>query len=155
MIRNAFLKKNPFPFFFRIQFLSSNFRDPMLRQIEQEYGLTRPEFSILICLSLRPGMSAIDIAEITRQPENTLGRGVSLLLDKQYITKEPDPTDGRRYKLYLTTTGRERYDSFIHLFVEANDRMVDCLTPKECEQLDALLDKMCASVRASATWATL
>ena len=155
MIRNAFLKKNSFPFFFRIQFLSSNFRDPMLRQIEQEYGLTRPEFSILICLALRPGMSAIDIAEITRQPENTLGRGVSLLLDKQFITKEPDPKDGRRYRLHLTRTGRDQYDAFIHLFTEANERMVGCLSAKELEQFDMLLDKICASVRASPTWAAL
>lgn len=153
MIRNTFLKKNPFPFFFRIQFLSSNFRDPMMRQIEQEYNLTRPEFSIIICLALRPGMSAIDVAEITRQPENTLGRGVSLLLDKQLITKEPDPRDGRRYKLHLTSKGRERYASFIHLFTESNDRMVECLNAKEREQLDILLDKMCASIRTSQTWA--
>lgn len=152
MIRNTFLKKNSFPFFFRVQFLSSNFRDPLLRQIEQQFGLTRPEFSILICLSLRPGMSAIDIAEITRQPENTLGRGVSILVEKAFITKEPDPADGRRYKLYVTPAGRETYESFVHLFVEANDEMVDCLTAKEREQLDHLLDKMCADVRASRTW---
>ena len=153
MVRNAFLKKNSFPYFFRVQFLSSNFRDPLLRQIEQQYGLTRPEFSILICLSLRPGMSAIDIAEITRQPENTLGRGVSLLLEKAFIIKEPDPSDGRRYKLYVTPAGRKTYELFIHLFTEANDAMVACLTAKEREQLDHLLDKMCAAIRSSRTWA--
>lgn len=152
MIRNTFLKKNSFPFFFRIQFLSSNFRDPLMRQIEQEYGLTRPEFSIMICLSLRPGMSAIDISDITRQPENTLGRGVSLLLDKGFITKEPDPKDGRRFRLFLTPQGREAQKSFMHLFVEANDDMIDCLTAAERKQLDGLLDKMCAAVRSNRTW---
>ncbi len=153
MIRNTFLKKNDFPYFFRIQFLSSNFRDPLLRRIEQEHGLTRPEFSILICLALRAGISAIDIADITRQPENTLGRGVSLLLEKGFITKEPHPADGRRYKLYLTDAGREQYQAFIHLFVEADQAMVECLTAKERADLDAILDKMCAAVRGSRAWA--
>lgn len=152
MIRNAFLRKNKFPYFFRIQFLSSNFRDPTMRKIEQHYGLTRPEFSILICLALRPGLSAIDVADITRQPENTLGRGVSLLLEKRFITKEPDPEDGRRYKLFLTDSGRASHKTFIHLFIEANDEMVAALTPTERAQLDKLLDKMCAAVRASRNW---
>ena len=61
--------ESPIPFFFRIVYLSNNYRDPLLRTIEHEYGLTRPEFSILICLHMRDGLSAIDICGVTAQPQ--------------------------------------------------------------------------------------
>lgn len=152
MLRNSFLKKNPVPFFFRIQFLSNNYRDPMLRQIEREHKLTRPEFSIVVCLALRDGLSAIDIAEITRQPENTVSRGVYLLLRKKLIEKVPDPTDGRRYELSLTEAGCKAYEAVMPLMRQANSRMIASLDKDELKQLDKLLDKMCKAVRASRTW---
>lgn len=152
MLRNSFLKKNPIPFFFRMQFLSNNYRDPMLRQIEREHKLTRPEFSILVCLALRDGLSAIDIAEITRQPENTVSRGVFLLLQKKLIEKIPDPTDGRRFELSLTEAGKAAYEAFMPLMRQANAEMIASLDKDELKLLDKLLDKMCAAVRAGKAW---
>lgn len=152
MIRDSFLKSNSIPFFFRVQFLSNNYRDPMIRQIERDHGLTRPEFSIMICLGLRDRMSAIDIAEITRQPENTISRGVALLLGKDLIEKLPHAQDGRRFELSLSEKGREVYDTLILLMEDVNDQMIACLSRTELKQLDGILDKMCAAVRASKTW---
>lgn len=138
--------QSPIPFFFRIVYLSNNYRDPLLRTIERDYGLTRPEFSILICLHMRDGLSAIDICGITAQPQNTVGRGVALLLEKSMITKTADAEDGRRYYLHLTKKGERAYQSFIGILEEANARMIACLTERETEQLNALLNKMCAAV---------
>ena len=97
-------------------------------------------------------MSAIEIAEITRQPQNTLARGVSLLQEKSLVKRAQDPDDGRRYRLYLTPKGKKLYKSFIYLFEEANEEMVASLSEAERATLDKLLDKMCRAVRASKNW---
>lgn len=150
MRRAEILRKNPIPFFYRIVFLSNNYRDPLLRNIEQVFGLTRPEFSILVCLAQQTGISAIDISAFTSQPENTVSRGVFLLLEKGMIRKIADPRDKRRYHLHLTKSGERQYNSFFGLVKTANDAMVASLTPAELEQLDKLLSKMCdAAISAS------
>lgn len=146
MTRDAILKNNPIPYFFRIVYLSNNYRDPLLRTIEYELGLTRPEFSIILCLSQRDGLGAIDVSEITRQPQNTVSRGVYLLVKKGLIRKETNRGDARRSHLHLTAKGEKAYASFIGLVQQANDRMIACLTPAELKRLDALLDKMCSAV---------
>ena len=146
MARVDILKKNPIPYFFRIVYLSNNYRDPLLRTIEHELGLTRPEFSILLCLAQRDGLGAIDVSEITRQPQNTVSRGVFLLLKKGLIRKETNRGDARKSHLHLTAKGEKTYQSFIGLFKDADARMVACLTKSETDRLDALLDKMCDAV---------
>ncbi len=136
---------NPIPFFFHIIYLSNNYRDPLLRLFEKEFDLTRPEFSILVCLGLQDGMSAIEISEITRQPQNTISRGVYLLCRKKLISKKNDKNDKRRYKLYATKKGTRKYQKIMVHLNEANDKMVACLTAKERKQLDVMLEKMCES----------
>lgn len=146
MPKDDLLRNNPIPFFFRIVYLSNNYRDPLLRTIENDMGLTRPEFSILLCLAQRDGLGAIDVSEITRQPQNTVSRGVFLLLKKGMIRKETHRGDARRSHLHLTPKGEKAYNSFIGLVQAANDKMVAGLTSAEVRKLDALLTKMCAGV---------
>ncbi len=144
--RDRIVKDNPIPFFFRIVYLSNNYRDPLLRTIENDLGLTRPEFSILMCLAQRDGLSAIDVSEITRQPQNTVARGVLLLARKGLIRKETSKGDARRSHLYLTAKGGKAYASFIGLVKEANRKMIAGLTQTEVDRLDVILDKMCDGV---------
>ncbi len=137
---------NPVPYFFRIVFLSNNYRDPLLRKIETRYKLTRPEFSILVCLGIKDGISAIDICDITRQPQNTVSRGVFLLSEKAHIKKVTEERDNRIKRLYLTAKGRTAHNQLMEYLVEADRNMVECLSAKEKEQLDRILAKMCSAI---------
>lgn len=139
------VENNPIGYFFRIVFLSNNYRDPLLRKFKNDYDLTRPEFSILISLGFQEGISAIEISDITRQPQNTISRGVFLLSKKKLIKKVNDKEDKRIYRLYLTDKGRKVQKQLMTYLIEADAKMVDCLTSREREQLEKLLSKMCAS----------
>ena len=86
-----FLENIPAKYLFRLSYLANHFRDPFLRQCEQELGLTRPEASILFCLASQDGITAKDVADVTRQPKNTLSRGSLILEGKGLITREKRP----------------------------------------------------------------
>lgn len=146
------LDGTPLPVGYRMAFLTIFFREPLLRRIERDQGLIRPEWTVLVCLAYRDGLNARDICEITEQPSNSVSRGVSLLLGKGLIARQPDPEDARRSLLALTAAGRRAYQDAMALFVEAEAQMTSSLTPDERRLLIGLLDKMARDVPR---WKTL
>ena len=130
-------------YLFRLACLANNYRDPFLRQVEKQFGLTRPELTVLFCLANVNGINATDVAKVTLQPKNTLSRGVLLLVNKRLITKSDDPVDGRRSVLYITKKGNELYSKIVLLYEEAEHAMLTPLDGKDLSDLDRILTKMC------------
>jgi len=141
------IDSTPIPFGYRIAFLTNFFRGPFLRDLEKNYGLIRPEWTILICLNYQEGITSKDICEVTEQPSNTVSRAVSSLLDKKLISRKVDNEDARRSLLYISGAGRKLNTSIMIEIKKIEDQMLDCLTPTERKQLDKVLDKMCRHVQ--------
>ncbi|MEN3161382.1 MarR family transcriptional regulator [Tistrella mobilis] len=131
---------------YRLAFLTNFYRAPLLRRIEQEHGLTRPEWTILICLSHQDGLNPRDICDFTEQPRNNVSRGAALLEAKGLITRSPDPEDARRALLHLTETGRALYARLMPLFQAREAEMLAVLSPEERAQLDHLLTRLTAEL---------
>jgi DNA-binding MarR family transcriptional regulator len=136
----------PLPVGYRMAFLTVFFREPLLRRIEREHGLVRPEWTVLVCLAYQDGLNARDICEITEQPSNSISRGVASLLDKGFVARRPDPEDARRNMLDITPAGREVYSAAMDLFVQAETHMTACLSDAERATLIGLLDKLARDV---------
>jgi len=140
----------PIPFAYRIAFLTNFYRAPILRKIEQDHGLIRPEWTVLICLAFRNGLNPRDICEITEQPSNTVSRGTASLVAKHLITSQSDPDDARKRCLFLTEAGRDLYDKTMAICIEAEEKMLACLDADERATMDKLLHKL---ARAVPSWA--
>jgi DNA-binding MarR family transcriptional regulator len=136
----------PLPLAYRIAFITNFYREPLLRRMERDFGLLRPEWTILICLAYRDGLNPRDICEITEQPRNTISRGVAALVRKGLVVQATDPDDARRLILRLTGEGRATYDAIMPMFVEGEARIAAALSPDEQVMLEALLDKLCRNV---------
>lgn len=139
----------PIPITYKVAFLTNFIREPLLRRMEQEHGVIRPEWTVLICLVFRDGLNPRDICEITEQPRNTVSRAVASLEARGWIRREDDPDDARRTLLFLDPEGRAAYDAIMPMFVAAEERSTACLDPSERETLERLLEKL---ARAVAQW---
>lgn len=136
------LDNTPIPVGYRLAFLTSFMREPLLRRMERDFGLIRPEWTVLVCLVFRDGLNPRDICEITEQPSNTVSRAVTALQAKGMISRRDDPEDARRTRLYLKPAGRKMHDAVMALFVQAEREMTAVLSPDEKDILIRLLDKM-------------
>jgi len=145
------LDATPIPIGYRFSFLTNFWREPLLKRMEKEFGLIRPELTVLICLSFKPGSNARDICEITEQPSNTVSRAVVSLEEKSYITRSRDDLDARRIKLNITATGQTVHDELMKIFSQAEEIMLQHLTQNEVERLNVLLDKL---ARSAPQWST-
>ena len=121
------LDASPFPIGYRIAFLTNFWREPILRQMERDFGIIRPELTVLMCLSFRRDVHARDICEITEQPSNTVSRGVASLEKKGLLTRTRDEVDTRRQVLNITKAGQDVHDRIMTLFEAAERRMLAAL----------------------------
>lgn len=134
---------------YRLAVLTSFWREPVLRQMEKDFGIIRPELTVLTCLSFRDDIHACDICEVTEQPSNTVSRGVASLEKKGYLIRRRDADDTRRQVLRITPEGRAVQDRIIASFAEAEEKMLRVLSPQEKDDLLGLLDKVARQVT---TW---
>lgn len=134
------------PVGYRLSFLTNFWREPLLRRMQKETGLIRPELTVLICLSFEDNLNARDICEITEQPSNTVSRAVTSLTKKGLISRAPDTTDSRRLVLNITKKGRILHQQLMAIFSAAEKKMLQALSPDEVETLTALLDKLARDV---------
>lgn len=140
------LDATPFPIGYRIAFLTNFWREPILRQVEKDLGIIRPELTVLMCLSFRRDVHARDICEITEQPSNTVSRGVASLEKKGLLTRSRDQVDTRRQVLNITPAGQEAHDEIMEAFRAAEARMLESLSAEEKSDLHQILDKLARSV---------
>ncbi|MCF8026186.1 MAG: MarR family winged helix-turn-helix transcriptional regulator [Desulfobacteraceae bacterium] len=130
-------------YLFRLAYLMNNYRDPWLRLVEQRFGLTRPEVTILACLGNTEGITAKDVADVTRQPKNTLSRGAVQLENKGLIVRYEDKADKRRSIMHMTETGLTLFEQIMPLYDETERRLIFPLNQHDLNELDRLLRKMC------------
>lgn len=139
-------KATPVAEVYRMAFLVNFFRQPLLRAFEAEYGLSRPEWTVLICLAYEDGLHQRDIAEVTEQPRNTISRAVATLERRGLIASAADMADGRRTILRLRPSGRALYDKTMDRAAAREAKMLAALTAQERETLVMLLDKLVDAV---------
>ncbi|MEM1276916.1 MAG: MarR family winged helix-turn-helix transcriptional regulator [Pseudomonadota bacterium] len=143
------LDATPFPIGYRLAFLTNFWREPILRQVEKDLGIIRPELTVLMCLSFRRDVHARDICEITEQPSNTVSRGVASLEKKGFLTRSRDQVDTRRQVLNITPAGQRTHDQIMDAFRAAEVQMLESLSEEEKSRLHQILDKLARSVE---TW---
>jgi len=131
---------------YRLAYVLNSYREPLLKDVETRFGLSRPEWTVLLCLSRQSGLISRDICAITGQARNSISRGVGLLERKGLIRRTPDGADGRRNVLELTAAGSDLYRRIVPFFQERERNMIGCLNAKELESLDHLLSKLCRHV---------
>ena len=136
------LERSQVRFGYRIAVLSNWYRGPGYKSIEQKFGLTEPECSVLFCVGHADHLTATDVCNITGRPKNSMSRAISLLIEKKLLARTTDDLDGRKKRLLLTPKGRALYEKIVPIFLKAEQDIVQPLTPSELSDLDRLLSKM-------------
>ncbi len=135
------------PITYRLGYIVNFYREPLLRAIEAEHGLTRPEWTVLLCLSAEEGLSASEICDLTGHLRNAVSRGVSMLERKKMIVRQNHDVDGRRQLLFLTDAGRGVFDKISPILAEAERQLMTAIPAAERAKFRGYLDLLAAQVR--------
>ncbi|MFD3441920.1 MarR family winged helix-turn-helix transcriptional regulator [Streptomyces sp. NPDC058685] len=114
-------------------------------QLQQDAHLSYTEYYVLAGLSGRPGrrMRMSDLAVLANSEQSRLSHMISRLERRGFVSREPDPTNGRYTQAILTDAG------YAHLTEAApghvalvRDLVFDVLDPAELAGLRAAAEKI-------------
>lgn len=146
----AILENNPLPIAYRLNYLANFYVGPLIKNMEQDFGMTRPEWIVLFCLTRIGGLSAQQISDVTGRPKTSISAAVKQLQRRKLLSRTVDANDGRRRVLQITEAGRRIYTTILEGFVRREADMVACLPKSERSMFLQLLNKM---IDNSARWA--
>lgn len=86
-----------------------------------------------------------DAAHITRA---AMTSRLDRLVNAALVTREGDPLDRRRIVVRPTAAGRKAWESYVHDGMAREQQLLGALSPRELDQLNALLRKVMLSLEA-------
>ncbi len=103
---------------FSLERLSHVFRIQWWRE-NKKYQLSPLQMQIMLLVKFQPDVNSVSsLARSLSMAKATISDAVKVLVDKAYLVKQADPTDGRRQKLDLTEVG---HSAALELSGFAND----------------------------------
>lgn len=106
-----------------------------------QLDITPEQFVILSKLE-GTEMSQTDLASDSFKDKPTVSRILDLLVKKGFVTRQQDPSDGRRYIVSLTDEGNTLLSEAKPHVYESREKGWKNLAESEYEQLKVLLDKI-------------
>ena len=114
-------------------------------QLQRDAGLSYFEYAVLSWLSMQPERTTrmSDLAELVNSSLSRLSHLARRLEKQGWLTRRPDPTDGRYTLATLTEEGWEKVAAAAPGHVEAVRRVVfDPLTKAQVKQLREVGDRL-------------
>jgi DNA-binding MarR family transcriptional regulator len=145
LLLQAILRDNPIPAAYRINYVANFYVGPLIANMEKRFGLTRPEWIVLFCLTQQPRLNAQQISIVTGRAKTSIAGAVKQLQKKKLITRKTDLADSRRRVLHLTDAGRTLYKSILEGFIKREADMLGALNAGERRLLIRLFDKLIAN----------
>lgn len=107
-----------------------------------EIDVTIDQWVILQLLAQKGVLSQYEIGELSFKDAPTITRMIDLMVAKNYVTREPDDQDKRRFKISLTPDGRSRYDMIKPIVQAFRSRAYDGLSQNDLHVMDKTLHKI-------------
>ncbi|NKI74875.1 MarR family transcriptional regulator [Dickeya sp. CFBP 2040] len=122
--------------------LSNQFKDHLLNDYFADSDITAPQFKVLI--SIYKGLtSPVEMCKNVMMDGGALSRMIERMVKREFIVRQPHPSDKRQVILALTEKGRAICQQFEQEGMQVLPAKITArLTPQEVEQLIRLLTKM-------------
>ncbi len=106
------------------------------------FGLTRPEWRILVALNRAGPALSRDLTPLTALDKVQISRGVGRLFDKKLIEKRLVPSDGRARMLTPTDAGRSLYQQVMPQVEARVEELFDGLSADQQDDLRDTLQQL-------------
>ena len=117
-------------------------RRSLINSEADENGVYLGQHSVLRYIRENPGCSQQELAEALSQTPAAVALSTKRLLELEFITKEKDPKNHRKYRLFITEKGEENRQKMLEVIRRYTDRIFDGFSGEELEQLEEYTHRM-------------
>jgi DNA-binding MarR family transcriptional regulator len=125
-----------------VHVLSSRISRAFDSKLAKAYGLSPPEWRVLLTLAQHPDASANEITASWAMEKMAVSRAVRRLERMGRIRRRVDGTDRRRYALILTPEGRRLYQRILPMANARYHEITEVLSHAELATLRKALGKL-------------
>ncbi len=114
------------------------------RTYEDKFGISMPEWRIMMILAEYPDSAAEAVCQRTRIEKSVVSRALSRLTKRRLVDRKTDPADRRRSVLRLTETGMSVYADVLPVAIDYEQQFLAALSDEEITRLNQLIEKLMA-----------
>ncbi len=129
---------------YRLSVLTNLVSGAIASVYEERFRLTIPEWRVVAVLARHPGLSAAEVATLTRMDAVAVSRAVTRLLRSGRLQRTFDDGDRRRSVLRLSPAGETVFRAIAPVALRCERALLDGLDAREAAALDAILTKLTA-----------
>jgi DNA-binding MarR family transcriptional regulator len=107
----------------------------------KEANVSPSQLAFITFSASNPGCGIQAMASGLRLSKPTVSIGVSQLEDAGFLTRQPDPQDGRAVELFLTPKGQKLHKRTHEFRCKKFERLLTGLTPQERTTMLTLLER--------------
>ncbi len=124
---------------------TSKFMEAGMKKALSPLGVTLAQFTILMTLLEKDGLTQSQISKHLEMPEYAVTRNLDSLENKKLLKRFPDVNSRRSFNIRLTKTGRELAPNLYHPVCEVNMQVLKSLGESEKKALSQALSKVVAA----------
>ena len=133
---------------YRLSVLTNVVSSTIAEAYQRRFGLSIPEWRVLAVLARHPGLSAAEVARLTRMDAVAVSRAVARLLAAGRLRRTIARDDRRRSVLAVTATGTAVYREVAPLALGYERELLATLGAAERAALDRALDALTTRAQA-------
>ena len=133
---------------YRLSVLTNVVSSTIAEAYQRRFGLSIPEWRVLAVLARHPGVSAAEVARLTRMDAVAVSRAVARLLAAGRLRRTMARDDRRRSVLAVTATGTAVYREVAPLALGYERELLATLDAAERAALDRALDALTTRAQA-------
>ena len=126
---------------YRLTVAAQKLSDAFARQYRDQFGISNPEWRVLVHLSQSDGTSIRDIEARVATEKSKVSRAAKRLEQAGYISKQINKTDRRLLHLHLTSKGQNLMTDLLPL-ADHFQQEIETRLGKAFKGLEAGLDKI-------------
>jgi DNA-binding MarR family transcriptional regulator len=125
-----------------VHLLSNRITRAFFAEIETRFGVSLPEWRVIMTLARYPELTAVEITTRWSMDKMTISRAIRRLEDSGRVRRTRHPQDRRSFTVSLTEDGQAFYDRVVPVANARYRAITACLEPQEAAQFRATLEKL-------------
>ena len=132
---------------YRLAILSHTVSGLIARVYDKRFGVTIPEWRVILIIGRFPGLSAVEVAARTMLDKVAVSRAVTKLIKAGRINREFADADRRRSILTLSDDGWKVHDEIAPLALAMEEDLLHGLTDEQVETLNTVIERLLVRAR--------